>query len=62
MTVAGMIKGYTDHVEHHLKFLYDKHTGSARDEGRGARGQRADGSRRLFEETCGRDKRGRIYF
>jgi len=24
VTVAGMIKGYTDHVEHHLKFLYDK--------------------------------------
>jgi len=24
VTVAGLIKGYIDHVEHHLKFLYDK--------------------------------------
>ncbi|HLN27677.1 MAG TPA: DinB family protein [Gemmataceae bacterium] len=24
VTVAAMIKGYTDHVDHHLTFLYDK--------------------------------------
>ena len=24
VTLASMVKGYTDHVDHHLKFVYDK--------------------------------------